>query len=352
MPKSASKSNTKQAVQRQQPVNNASYEFSAELLKKLVNNEETVRNEGLERAKNILQSRKNKIEFLELQKLWKALWFHMWHSDMPLVQQSLARELAELVPNVDSKNRDLFIEAFWSICVREFEILDRYRINKFYMLTRFFLNAVITDILSSSIKTGSTKNENGKRSKNGAVKVELSRITTYSKYMTSTGPLSFSNNKYPHNLRLHLIDIYVDECEKVFTELKLNLEDMDLENENAEVRQLLLELFNPVVKQAESSEFEHIKARANEEVLLDERLVSWSVVSPKTNESEQPSSSDEEHSTDAEEISDDEQPQSPGKLPQQQADTPLKQQQAKRSKNKQPKQPKKHKTEIPFYNFD
>lgn len=96
---------------------------------------------------------------LELQKLWKgglccnllrrefvaegnlwpcftALFYCMWMSDKPLVQQKLADDLADLVLCIRSSHPGriartraslAFLEAFWSVIIREWAGLDRLR---------------------------------------------------------------------------------------------------------------------------------------------------------------------------------------------------------------------------------
>jgi ribosomal RNA-processing protein 1 len=80
-----------------------------------------------------------------------------WMSDKPLVQQALASELAELLLTMTSVSSSLsFLRGFWEATVREWNGIDRlryadlpciypslifYRIDKYYMLVRRFVNA-------------------------------------------------------------------------------------------------------------------------------------------------------------------------------------------------------------------
>mgnify|MGYP003683495815 CR=1 FL=1 len=70
-------------------------------------------------------------------KLWKALFFCMWHSDKPLVQHELAARLARLVhapPTFEVS--ELFLHAFWQTMAREWHGIDHHRLNKFLTLIR------------------------------------------------------------------------------------------------------------------------------------------------------------------------------------------------------------------------
>ncbi|KAI9816730.1 MAG: hypothetical protein M1826_001728 [Phylliscum demangeonii] len=67
-------------------------------------------------------------EELELLKLWKALFYCMWMTDTPLVQQRLASDLAGLVQIVPAANVLPFLEAFWTtMAAREWNAVDRLR---------------------------------------------------------------------------------------------------------------------------------------------------------------------------------------------------------------------------------
>lgn len=246
--------------------------FSPELLKQLINNDEAVRDEAFGTVEGLLKS-KRKIPFFEMQKLWKALWYHMWHSDTPLKQQGLAQQLADLVAKTTPQNRQMFVRAFWSICVREFETLDRYRINKYYMLTRLFLNAVLTDLLASN---------------------QPDYVHEFQDYMVGEGPLNYTDTRFPHNLRLHIVDVYLDEVEKVISS-------------SPPATDTLREVLNPVLSQATSSEFEHVQARVQQDVLTDARLVEWGIL-PKpvqgADHGAQSESSDEETSDSGDEDAD------------------------------------------------
>ncbi|KDN49078.1 hypothetical protein RSAG8_02431, partial [Rhizoctonia solani AG-8 WAC10335] len=84
----------------------------------------------------------------ERAKLWKGLFYCFWMSDKPLVQQDLSSELANLVLIVPSLESAIgFVHGFWEAMVREWAGIDRYRINKYYMLIRRFVNATFRLLL-------------------------------------------------------------------------------------------------------------------------------------------------------------------------------------------------------------
>lgn len=123
------------------------------------------------------QAPENALSKSEMDKLWKGIFYcallsaplfcgyplrqtGFWMSDKPLVQQALASELAELLLTIGSTTTSLvFLRGFWATIVREWNGIDRlryvswlsfllnthavclYRIDKYYMLIRRFVNA-------------------------------------------------------------------------------------------------------------------------------------------------------------------------------------------------------------------
>lgn len=79
------------------------------------------------------------MEEIELAKIWKALFYCMWHSDKPKVQTDLAQRMGGLVHAVPGSRATLFAKVFWATMMREWPGIDRLRLNKFYMLLRCML---------------------------------------------------------------------------------------------------------------------------------------------------------------------------------------------------------------------
>lgn len=90
-------------------------------------------------------------------KLWKGLFYctfssgtklilGFWMSDKPLVQQRLATDLSSLLLSINPPSDKLsasldYLGGFWEAMVREWEGLDRLRMDKFYLLIRRFVSA-------------------------------------------------------------------------------------------------------------------------------------------------------------------------------------------------------------------
>ena len=80
---------------------------------------------------------------LELRKLWRGLFFCMWLADKAPVQNELARAIAGLVHCFGTPQG---VQSWLLVCGRtmrgEWGRLDKYRIDKFYVLLRCTVNEV------------------------------------------------------------------------------------------------------------------------------------------------------------------------------------------------------------------
>ncbi|EKM84116.1 hypothetical protein AGABI1DRAFT_117560 [Agaricus bisporus var. burnettii JB137-S8] len=141
----------------------------------------------------------NALSRSEMDKLWKGIFYCFWMSDKPLVQQALASELAELLLAVSSTTASLaFLRGFWTTIVREWNGIDRLRIDKFYLLIRRFVNASFRLLIKANWdeKTCSAYN---------------------SLLISEGGPLHPTDVRVPMGLPGHLSDVYLEELEKAIS---------------------------------------------------------------------------------------------------------------------------------------
>lgn len=104
----------------------------------LASNDKATRDKAVKALSRYLKSGRV-TEELELAKIWKALFYCMWHSDKPKVQAELAERLGGLVHAVPGSRATLFAKVFWATMMREWMGIDRLRLNKFYTLQRCVL---------------------------------------------------------------------------------------------------------------------------------------------------------------------------------------------------------------------
>jgi ribosomal RNA-processing protein 1 len=196
------------------------------------------REHALDSLRTFLQ-RSTPFSELDFMKLWKGLFFCMWHSDKPLTQQRLARDLADLLTVVSGRENFLgFVRAFWQTIAREWAGIDALRMDKFLYLVRCYVGKGFEVVRKKEWE-------------------DEDLIDAYLEILAAV-PLNPSEQKIPNGLRYHVIDVYVDELDKVDTERNAPLEKM----------------LEPLKELGEKSLTKPMKLRVKE-ALEDERLQDW-----------------------------------------------------------------------------
>lgn len=170
--------------------------MTSPFVKKLVANDRRTRDAAVDSLRNFL-SASRQFENIELLKLWKGLYYCFWHSDRTPVQQTLAKDLAELCLKVKENNFLPFLRAFWTTICREWKSIDVLRLDKFYTLLRRFVGAAFQRLHSTDWSEALTE----------AYIDLLEEI-----------PLSATDQKILNGIRYHLADIYLEELVKVVPE--------------------------------------------------------------------------------------------------------------------------------------
>lgn len=239
-----------------------------------------------------------------------------YHSDRPLTQQALARALSySLVPSLPRATLHRFLRAFWITIGRDYHALDRIRLDKYLMLIRFYVGVAFEVF----VKNPAAKSADGKKRKRAdaakkggkkqkkQVEAEVAEEANddtedvEAKYpdlaayisIIEEGPLCPLNydqdqnteegdpnyRPMPHGpdgLRYHLIDIWVDELEKV-----LEFDEEAGEDEETPKRKIKGDvpvelILRPIEKLRAESRYKPVRTRAAE-ALQDDRLYEWGV---------------------------------------------------------------------------
>merc|ERR1719189_472444 len=83
-------------------------------------------------------------------RLWKGLFYCYWMSDKPLVQEELAESISSMVAIFqNSQNSIGFIRAFAKTFQREWNRVDRWRMDKTMMFVRRFLRQSLKQIANA-----------------------------------------------------------------------------------------------------------------------------------------------------------------------------------------------------------
>ncbi|KAL1629868.1 hypothetical protein SLS56_005137 [Neofusicoccum ribis] len=209
-------------------------------IRQLAANDKRIRDKALDSLKRYLEGRSGVSE-IELLKLWKGLFFCMWQSDKPRTQQQLATDLADLIFIMPLDAALDFLAAFWKTMAREWVGIDRLRMDKFLFLVRQYLNASFRLVARQRWRNADA-------------------LDKYLDVLRET-PLNPTDQKVPNGLRLHVIDIYVDELDKVD---EAREGDLPLEKVLAPLREL-----------GEKSVTKVVRKNVKEALEEDERLEDW-----------------------------------------------------------------------------
>lgn len=265
-------------------------------VRKLAHNDASTRQAAFEALKNFLKSKlSKKLDLIELEKLWKGLYFSMWFCDKPIPQQSLAGNLgklfSEVIPEGLLKN---FHEAFWLVISKEWPTIDKWRIDKYLMLIRRVIRHQLFRL----------------EAKSWPEEQLADFLDVLQEYPLSDDP------KMPKALSYHICDLYLDEIEYVvfkdFRDYNEEEEESDgesdEESDNEEKKESsdskteatseddvaekkkqiitkvpvkrLLEPFEATSKQAK---FKPLRQKCKE-VLEDDRLQNWGVAEKNNDE--------------------------------------------------------------------
>ncbi|KAH0336907.1 hypothetical protein KCU81_g8341, partial [Aureobasidium melanogenum] len=206
-------------------------------IKQLVHNDRQVRDKAVASLRTFL-SRNTPFSSLDFLKLWKGLFYCMWSCDKPAPQRRLALDLSALVSLLSTRQNFLgFMRAFWQTISREYTGIDSLRMDKFLFMIRSYVNAGFAYCAKNNWKDTETRKEY----------LDLLREI----------PLNPRDPKVPNGLKYHVIDVYVDELEKVGDD-KAPYE----------------ELMAPLVELGEKAVLKSVRKKV-EEALDDERAKEW-----------------------------------------------------------------------------
>ena len=149
----------------------------------------------------------------------------MHDSKNALSVQNLIAELAGTVRIMDEKDQqstdalespsqpflDTWTTAFWETVCREWVSIDQWRMNKVLLLVRFYVRETFNLALCWALSEDSTSDDRVVR--------QIQILETW--------PLSPRERKVPDGLRLHVLDIWVDELAGQLTAARKTVEETE-----------------------------------------------------------------------------------------------------------------------------
>ncbi|KAH8808192.1 hypothetical protein F5884DRAFT_674289 [Xylogone sp. PMI_703] len=207
-------------------------------VRELAANDRPTRDKALASLRTYLSGRRD-LPPIELLKLWKGLFYCMWMSDRPRTQQALADSLADLVFALPDGTVIPFLRAYWQTMQREWTNIDVLRMEKFLLLTRRYVGATFKYLSNSNWEQ---------------------EILSQHIALLEEVPCNVDDMKIPNGMRFHVIDIYVDELERVGALAEDKLSEVPLDT-----------LLEPLRKLAKSSPTKPVRLKSRE-ALEDDRL--------------------------------------------------------------------------------
>ncbi|KAF2637109.1 hypothetical protein P280DRAFT_472625 [Massarina eburnea CBS 473.64] len=210
-------------------------------IKHLASSDKKTRDQALTSLRAFL-SAQTEISELDLLKLWKGLFYCLWMQDKPKLQNRLSSDLASLPATLRPVVVLPFLRAFFLTIAREWINIEALRLDKYLFLIRQYVNASFKYLAREKWNEDMVKQWNG-------IMEEI--------------PLNATETKLPNGLRYHVLDIWVDELEKVEEGWA-----------KEEMREALGRVMEPVEKLAKDGRLKVVRTAAKE-CLADERLQAW-----------------------------------------------------------------------------
>ncbi|KAK3106860.1 hypothetical protein FSP39_001584 [Pinctada imbricata] len=177
-------------------------ESSAEthFAQRLASNEKKIRDRSINKLRKWFEvrSQHKKGSFTEedFLKLWKGLHYCMWMQDKMVIQEELADRISQLVHVFKQKDLAMkFVETFFVTEAREWDGIDRWRLDKFMMLVRCMLRQSMLYLKKAKWKK--------------SLIAEFVDVLSH----------RVMDPDVTDGLKIHVTDIFIDELEKVGAEV-------------------------------------------------------------------------------------------------------------------------------------
>ncbi|KAF2855977.1 nucleolar protein-like protein NOP52 variant [Plenodomus tracheiphilus IPT5] len=211
-------------------------------IRNLASSDKNIRDQAFNSLKTYLGAQAA-ISELDLLKLWKGLFYCLWMQDKPALQQRLSRDLASLVHTLRTPVVLPFLRAFFLTIAREWKQIEALRLDKYLYLIRQYMNASFAFLSKNNWRKNLIEQWNA---------------------VVEQTPLESEDMRIPNGLRYHVLDVWVDELEKVD----------GVEWDKEERRETLELLVLPIENLAKGGKLKALRSAAKE-CLGDERLRAW-----------------------------------------------------------------------------
>ncbi|XP_058249039.1 ribosomal RNA processing protein 1 homolog B-like isoform X2 [Hemibagrus wyckioides] len=168
------------------------------LAQRLASNEKPIRTKALKTLRKYFNLRSQKIEggftSEDLLKIWKGLFYCLWMQDKPLLQEEISHKISSLIHSFHTTDTQLlYFTTFLQTVKREWNGIDRLRMDKFYQLVRFVFRQAF-EVLKRR-------------------EWDASLVNQFLHVFTEQ--LLQNSENVPKGLMLHILDLYMTELAQV-----------------------------------------------------------------------------------------------------------------------------------------
>ncbi|PIN02669.1 Nucleolar protein NOP52/RRP1 [Handroanthus impetiginosus] len=178
------------------------------LIKHLASCNTTVRSQSLRLIQSWLASQTQHLSDSDIKKLWKGLFYCLWHADKTPNQLSLINRLINLFLSLQPSISLEFFRGFLVTLRREWPGIDRLRLDKFYLLIRRFMRALF-ELMRLR-------------------KWDLEVLGEYFGVLERDGFLSEDKLQQGEGVNYHIVSVFLDELKGVGFPVRKEVVDMIL----------------------------------------------------------------------------------------------------------------------------
>ena len=169
--------------------------------RQLASGDKEVRDAAFAALAKWLNARKD-VPMLDMKKIWKGLFYAMWHADGWDVQEELAERVGEAVHAMKHKVALCYLGVFYITARREWIGIDRHRMDKYLRLVRRMTSHALRYCANRDWAEGATS--------------DVSQMFTRAAMAPASAPNAPSERGVVDvGLRLHLAEVFVPELRKV-----------------------------------------------------------------------------------------------------------------------------------------
>ncbi|KAH8130531.1 hypothetical protein ACSS6W_002014 [Trichoderma asperelloides] len=162
-------------------------------IRNLASSDRKLRTESLSSLQAFLSSRQS-LTPIDARKLWTGLYYALWMTDRPRPQQALAADLANLLFGLQPACVEPWLAAFWSVLGTQWPHIEALRLDKFLLLVRRVFGAHVRLVKEQGYK--------------GALTEQV--VGVFARWCFDAE----DEEKVALGLRLHVLDVWVDELER------------------------------------------------------------------------------------------------------------------------------------------